>query len=415
MNRPTTSDPTNTWVTDAKGVRAWLLYDLANTIFAFGVTGLYFAEWIHLDQGLPDSYLAIPTSIAMMLIIFLGPWTGARTDHSGRRVPTIIFGTIATVGATFFLASGTVVSAIALYMVALIGFNLASIAYDAMLPDVSNGRIGRLSGLGVAVGYLGSFVGFGVGLAMLGPLDQGYEGVFRGIAVAFLLLALPIFRTKEPPRKKAAGPAPRLRDVFTTLWNSWVEAGHVPGMRRYLFGRFMYTDAINTLIGGFLAIFVTAELDFTPDEVVVLLSVSILFAILGGYLASVLVDRVGARKYVHGMLYLWMLAISAGVAAALFDLGPLVWGLAAAGGVALGGLWASDRTYLADLAPDHQYGLFFGLYGTVGRFATVVGPLVWAIIVDGLELPRTVAMGSLVVALIGARLILQGVPKAELP
>jgi UMF1 family MFS transporter len=399
------------WVASKKSVRSWLLYDMANTIFAFGVTGLYFAEWITSDQGRKDSYLAFPTSAAMILIIFLGPWTGAKTDHSGRRVPTIIWGTIATVTATFFLGTGPIGLSVALYMLALIGFNLASIAYDAMLPDIADGDIGKISGRGVAVGYLGSFVGFGLGYLMLDRLDLGYEAVFKAIAVAFLALALPIFFTKERPRQRSDAPAPRLRDVLQTLLASWAEAKKVPGMRRYLVGRFMYTDAINTLIGGFLAIFVIQELDFTPDEVIVLLSLSITFAILGGYLASILVDRVGARRYVHAMLYLWMFAIAAGVGAAVFDLGQVVWIFSAAGGIALGGLWASDRTYLADLAPPDQYGLFFGLYGTVGRFATVVGPLVWAFIVDGLELPRTYAMGSLILALVVARIILQKVPR----
>lgn len=383
---------------------------MANTIFAFGVTGLYFAQWITSDQGRKDSYLAFPTSAAMILIIFLGPWTGAKTDHSGRRVPTVVWGTLATVTATFFLGTGPIGLSVALYMVALIGFNLASIAYDAMLPDIADGNIGRISGKGVAVGYLGSFVGFGIGYLMLERLELGYQGVFRAIAIAFLALALPIFFAKERPRQPLSGPAPRITGVIGTLLDSWAEAKKVPGMRRYLVGRFMYTDAINTLIGGFLAIFVTQELNFTTDEVIVLLSLSIAFAILGGYLASVFVDRVGSRRYVHAMLYLWMFAIGAGVAAAVMDLGQVVWVFSAAGGVALGGLWASDRTYLADLAPTDQYGLFFGLYGTVGRFATVVGPLVWALIVDGLNLPRTYAMSSLILALIAARIILHKVP-----
>jgi MFS-type transporter involved in bile tolerance (Atg22 family) len=85
--------------------------------------------------------------------------------------------------------------------------------------------------------------------------------------------------------------------------------------------------------------------------------------------------------------------------------------LGAAGGVALAGLWASDRPYMAALSPVEFYGEFYGLYGTVGRFATLFGPALWAIIVDGLDLPRTVALGSLIVALVAARLVLQRVPR----
>ena len=49
-------------------------------------------------------------------------------------------------------------------------------------------------------------------------------------------------------------------------------------------------------------------------------------------------------------------------------------------GVALAGLWASDRPLMARLAPPRYYGEFFGLYAMVGRFGAVVGPAVWVLV-----------------------------------
>ena len=66
---------------------------------------------------------------------------------------------------------------------------------------------------------------------------------------------------------------------------------------------------------------------------------------------------------------------------------------------------------MAALSPPELYGEFYGLYGTVGRFATLLGPAIWAFVVDGLDLPRTVAMGVLIVALIASRWVLGGVPR----
>lgn len=54
-------------------------------------------------------------------------------------------------------------------------------------------------------------------------------------------------------------------------------------------------------------------------------------------------------------------------------------------------------------------GEFYGLYATVGRFATFLGPLVWGLIVTAAGLPREVALGALIGFLVVARLILQGV------
>ncbi|MGB8360542.1 MAG: hypothetical protein WCE80_04015, partial [Acidimicrobiia bacterium] len=66
---------------------SWMIYDLANTIFALGVVGLYFSDWL-VSEGHPDSFLAGVQAAAAAVVIFLAPWAGARSDVLGRRVPT---------------------------------------------------------------------------------------------------------------------------------------------------------------------------------------------------------------------------------------------------------------------------------------------------------------------------------------
>jgi UMF1 family MFS transporter len=64
---------------------------------------------------------------------------------------------------------------------------------------------------------------------------------------------------------------------------------------------------------------------------------------------------------------------------------------------------------MARISPPAYLGEFYGLYATVGRFASILGPLLWGIIVTVIGLPREVAMGALMVFLLAARLILRGV------
>ena len=73
------------------------------------------------------------------------------------------------------------------------GFNIGSVAYDALLVDVSTPENrGRISGLGVAVGYIGSFIGLGIGLVTLEVLGWSFSATFVA-RPGFLVFALPAF------------------------------------------------------------------------------------------------------------------------------------------------------------------------------------------------------------------------------
>lgn len=376
-------------------VWAWVLYDLANTIFALGVIGLYFPSWL-LDNGLQDSVLAAAQIAAAGVVIFLSPWTGARTDASGRRIPTLIFTTMLAVTATGLLDTGPVAVTVVLLWLAIIGVNTGSVVYDALLVDVSTAENrGWISGLGVGVGYFGSFVGLGLGLLVFDVLGWGYAGTFRALALAFLLFALPAFLfIREAPRRSDTRP-PGIRKVMSGLLVSWRLASTYQGVVRFLIGRFFYTDAINTLVGGFLAIFVLDELGFTPSELTALLAVTIAAAVVGGLGAGQLLKKMAPMSLLRGVLVMWMIGLGFAVFANVSGLTAVVWVIGPLGGMALGGTWAADRLVMYRLSPPRHLGEFYGLYATVGRFATIVGPLVWAIIVDGIGLSRNMAMGAL--------------------
>ena len=79
------------------------------------------------------------------------------------------------------------------------------------------------------------------------------------------------------------------------------------------------------------------------------------------------------------------------------------------GGFNIGGIFAVDRVFMTRLSPQKHLGEFYGLYSTIGRFATILGPLLCGFIVDGLNLGRNVAMGSLILLLIISFYIISGV------
>ncbi|MDH3517441.1 MAG: MFS transporter [Acidimicrobiia bacterium] len=380
----------------ASSMRAWVVYDLANTIFALGVIGLYFPAWMA-ENDIADSRLALVEALAGVTVIFAAPWIGARTDHSGRRLPSLAWTTGIAVAMTLVLDLGSQALTFLALAIALIGFNTGSVVYDALLPDVSTDETrGWISGLGVGVGYLGSFIGLGLGVLTLDILEWGYAATFRVLGVGFLIFAIPTFLlVRERPRSPRPGPPPSARSLVTEVAEAWRRAARYPDAFQFLIGRFLYTDAINTLIGGFLTIFVIEELGMSVAESRNLLGGAILAAMLGGLGGGRLAQRHGPLRTLRWMLVGWMVAIGFGVGAALTGSLALAWMIAPLGGFALGGTWAADRVVMLRVSPPRHLGEFYGLYAMVGRFATILGPLIWAITVDLLHLGRPVAMAAL--------------------
>jgi MFS transporter, UMF1 family len=419
--------PAVTWRPSPVSIGSWALYDLANTVFALGVGSLYFASWLTDNvpnlpsflqgNGHAGFSLGLITAIANVIVIALGPWIGALGDHFGRRPRLLIPATLTAVVPTFFLATVGPFWSLALYGVALVGFNLGSVVYDSMLPDVSTAaNIGRISGMGIAVGYLGSLAAWGIGQILLDSsgtpeVTTGYPAVFRAVAIAFLAFALPaFFFIRERPRATMPGPAPALAGSLHRLVQAWRRTRQYRGVTRFLVGRFFYTDAINTLIAGFLTVYAKEEVGFTDAQVQDLLIVAIAGSVLGGFVGGRLVDTVGPRRLLHWTLHSWLVAFGLGIAAGSSGLQVLAWPLGALGGLALGSTWAADRVYMQRISPPRHLGEFYGLYVTVGRFASVVGPILWGpLVVTWLGWPQEAALGALALLLIAGRVIIHKV------
>jgi len=389
--------PASHWQPPRSSVWAWVGYDLANTIFSLGVVGLYLPQWI-LEEGLADSTLSLATAGAGMAVAFLAPWVGARTDFRENRIGALAITTAMAVVGTSLLAIGPNLVTMVIFAVSLVGFHVGSAVYDSLLLDVSTPQTrSRVSGLGVAIGYVGSFIGLGIGSVVLG-MGGEYSTVFRSLAVGFAVFSLPAFFLIRPaPRPIPAGDPPRLWRIVGDLFKSWKATRQYPNLTRFLVGRFCYTETVNTLIGGFLAIYATEEAGLTTSEVTMLLGAAIAASMAGGFFGGWLAARVGPGPAVRLILKLWIVTIVFGVTAGLTGVTVLIWIAGLSGGVALGGLWATDRVLMTGLSPPHRLGEFYGLYATVGRFAAVLGPLLWALIVDVLKWGRHAAMISLMV------------------
>ena len=392
-----------------RSLYSWLFFDLANTVYAFVIPGLYFSVWLVSEQGWTDQSLGFATSGAMVIVAILGPWVGARSDGSQGKKPMLLITTLICIVATFLLGTFDVNISVLFFIVSLIGFNLGSVVYDALLVSVSTPtNRGRISGLGVAFGYVGSLLGFGVA-TLLQNYGYSYVEIFRSVAVMFLIFSLPAFIFIKEKKVSNEKSTIRITESISLVIKSWKHSTQYPGLTRFLVGRFFYADAINTLISGLLAVYLVEEVGLSPTDSQNLLGLAIIISIIGGYVFGKAADKYGPRKLTLISLVCWMLSLSIAIIATEFDQLWLIYVTGVLGGFNIGGIFAVDRVFMTRLSPEKHLGEFYGLYSTVGRFATIIGPLLWGLIVNTLGLGRNAALFSLIILLLISFFIIKGV------
>lgn len=401
-------------------IHAWALYDFAYTVWSMNVLSVYFQLYVLKDLGAPDLAYSVTLSAAMAAVALLAPILGARSDRQGRRIPHLAFWTAVSVASTALIGRIPGLGpALALFFVACVGNQLGQVFYNAKLPELAPPEaIGRVSGYGIALGFLGSVLGM---LAVLPfvtghllhirlPLAAGGDvASFLPTAVLFGAFSLPAFFLIREPR---SAPRPRGPSSLSGTWKA-VLSGRYPGVGRYLLANFLFFDAVNTVIAFMATYCVQVEgFDARRGEVQIMLMAATLWAIVGAWGWGQLCDRLSAKRALTLCLWLW--AVTFVLAIAIHSKPLFFWIVGPLAGICMGGTGVAARPLMAALVPVEQQGEFFGLWSLFGRFAAIVGPLVWGAIATGLvalgPARYSVALGAELVSLLAGIWVLQGVP-----
>ncbi len=348
------------------GVSSWALYDLANTIFSFNIISYLAPLWVlalyeRLGRGQGEANLVwgVAVGISMLLNALVSPVMGAVSDRAGVRKPFLFFFTVlcilptAGVGLVGDPLGFDVLGiyfwwGLAVFAVANFGYQAALIYYDSMLPEVSTAETrGRVSGIGVGLGYVGTIVG-AVAVRALGFHDgKPTEFGFVLTAVLFAIIAVPVFLVVRERRGRTATALTEidLRGSWAQIARTARHASEFHGLLRFLVARLLYTDPINTVI-QFMAVFATAAVGYSDADAQTVLVLVTVVAIVMSFVWGFVVDRVGPKRTLSTVLLLWCVALL--LAASTLDktVFLLVGGLA---GAALGGTWVSDRVFMLRL------------------------------------------------------------------
>ena len=397
---------------------AWALYDFANTIFSFAVVSFAMSLWTirFLGEGPGTFWFTAAVSVSVLLNAIVSPVLGAMSDRVGRRKPFLAFFTALCLGGTVLIGLVDIRLGLVAFAIANFAYQAALIYYDALLPDVARPIArGRLSGIGVALGYCGTLL---VGaLLLLGITiedERSTPATFALVAGLFLLFAAPLFLlVRERERGGSRFSAADAVRSWGQLAQTVTHARQSPGLLRFIVARFFYSDPVNTAI-AVMSAFAVHAVGFTEGQALQVLLILTVVAVIASFGWGFLADRWGPRRTLFAVLATW----AVGLAILTLFLATIPFLVAGALlGAGLGGVGVVDRLMLLRLSPPERIGEMFGLYGLVGKFSAVVGPIVYGAIVAVLlgSLDRgayQVAIASLFVLLLGVW-ILRGVPEGE--
>ena len=335
---------------------AWALYDFANTIFSYAVVSTAIGLWLtdpdRFGQDLGQLVQTICIVVSVGVNALVSPPLGALSDRGGRRLPFLLFFTVLTiVPAAAIGISAPVIGAI-LFTVANFSYQAALIYYDATLSGVSYPATrGKLSGIGVGVGYMGTIA---IALTLI-VLDPPVEGYFPISMALFAVFAVPIFVVV---RERGTG-APAFtwgdaRRSFGQLRRSIEHARQVPGLGRFLLGRFFYSDAVNTIIVVMSVVAVRA-VGLTEQQYLLVSLLLTVVAIGMSFAWGRLVDRFGPRRTLLWVLASWAGGLLIGVVSLSLPGTPVGIGLFVVAGAivgsGLGGVQVADRVFMLRLSP----------------------------------------------------------------
>ena len=375
---------------------AWCLNDVANSAFSLimvtAFLPVYFRQGIAQDlaPGRADALWGYAVSGAMLLVAFSSPLMGALADRRAWRKRLLLIYTAVGVCATALwseVAPGQVLLGLGLFVLANAMYEGSLVFYDALLPGlVARERLGRWSGYGWAMGYVGS-LGC-LALALYFVTIERPTWVFGLVALWWACWAMPLARWVPEPQAEpqdVQGPG-----VFAQALATLRRIRQNPDLARFFMAFFLYNDGIATTI-AFAGLYATQTLGFSAQETIVLIGGVQVTGALGALTLGHLADRFGHARMIVVTLWGWI-----GLMVVTYFVTSQVafWGVALSVGLIMGATQSASRGFLARVSGSDA-GELFGFKAVAGKFSAILGPLVFGLVsqMTGDQRPALLAVG----------------------
>lgn len=380
----------------SKTEKSWMMYDWANSAYAILMASILpiYAGIVASNAGVEAvkhaSDWAWAVSLSALLVALTAPILGAVADYKGMRKRLFVcFFAVGVIATGLLPVVNAYVGFLLLYAVTNFGFAGANVFYDAFLIDSTTpDRMDKVSSWGFALGYIGgSTIPFIASIALYVFSSDGMIPLLGIDSITAMRLAciitalwwavftIPFLKNVkqlsyiEPDKNVLQKSFKRIGESFKTIRKE-------RSLLLFLIAYFCYINGVGAIIMmasklastiGFGMLTIVGGLFLTQ---IVAFPCSILYDKLGERFSHKRMIMVGICTYVlvsligFFMHYEWQFIV-----------------LACLVGTAQGGIQALSRSYFGKLIPDKKRaGEYFGFYNIFGKFESVIGTMLMAIV-----------------------------------
>lgn len=399
----------NPEMNNPRTIRAWALFDWANSAYALVITVAIFPAYFlaMTGDGNPDtidfvqvlgirmtnsSLFAFSISLAYLIIAAISPLLSGIADYGSKRIAFLRFftlmGALACISLLFFTGMPTLWVGVTGFILATIGFAGGIVFYNSFLPIIATeDRYDDVSAKGFSYGFIGSVILLVANLVIISNYGWfGYTEEEKGLIVptAFVMVGLWWLGFAQIPFRRLP------QDKPTKMGNDWFVKGYqeirkvwsvVKGdfnTKAFLVAFFCYNAGVQAVL--FLAsTFADVVLHFNAQSLIYLVLILQIVAIGGAWASAKLSGRKGNKFSIMVMLVIWTAICIAGY---YVQTGLDFYLLAAGVGLVMGGVQSLSRATYAKLLPENtsETASYFSFYDVTDKVSTVAGTFVFGIV-----------------------------------
>jgi MFS transporter, UMF1 family len=372
-------------------VWSWAFYDWANSAFTTLVVtfiySTYFTKALAPDEVTGTTWWSRAIGLSAVFIALLSPIMGAAADRGGTRKRSIAVATgVCVTGsvALAFIAPGTpnaALLALTVFVVANVAFEMSMVFYNAFLPTIASPeKIGRVSGYGWGLGYVGGLLCMVIALVgFVRPevpwfglsTENGFNVRATNLLVAgwYLLFSLPLFL--NVPERRTGARALNIREAFAELGRTFRAVGRYREIAKFLVARLIYNDGLVTVF-AFGGIYAAGTFGMPLSEVIVFGIALNVFSGLGALAFGFVDDKLGGKPTVLVTLVALsvatLIAVWAPTKTWLWVGGILI-------GIFVGPNQSASRSLMGRFVPEKHQAEFFGFFAFSGKITSFLGPI----------------------------------------